>query len=148
MWGNGSSSHQLLILLTLQNPLIQNHLGEPGGGGAGVPSVSPLHLQDWESLVCKIMFLQTRSSHFFLQNLFKICYFHIHPVCSLHLDRRPLFRTNFLCSGSFIQHLYSKPIFVYIMELTVPQKTGKNWQNSSHSKYVLGWWKYSKREIW
>ena len=58
------SSHQLLILLTLRNPRIQNHLGEPGGGGAGVPSVSPLHLKDWENLVCKIMFLQTRSSHF------------------------------------------------------------------------------------
>ena len=53
--------------------------------------------QDWESLVCRIH-VSSNSVFTFLQNLFKICYFYNHPVCSLHLYGRPLFRTNFLCS--------------------------------------------------
>ena len=64
MWGKRLSSHQLLILLTLQNPQIQNHLGETGGGGAGVPSVSPLHLQ---SKIEKVFFFV--KSCFFKLNI-------------------------------------------------------------------------------
>ena len=42
--------------------------------------------------------------------------------------------------AAFVQQTY---ICLYIMELTVPHKTGRNWQKqSTRGKYLLGWWKY------
>ena len=106
------SSHQLLILLTLQNPRIQNHLGETRGGGAGVPSVSPLHLQskmDGKVLFVKSSFFKLGLHIFSFKTCLKCVIFTIIP-CVLCTCMEGLF-SELIFFAAFVQQTY---IFVYI----------------------------------